>query len=376
MDASTLPLSDLCGQLVVGGFVGMDLPESFARELRARRRAGAIVFRRNVADLVQVAELCAAIRNAAQRELAPFVAVDQEGGRVSRLPEPFLVLPPMRTLGRIDELGLTRRAARVVGLELGALGFNLDFAPVLDVDSNPANPVIGDRSFGAEPERVARHGLAFIEGLSSSGLCACAKHFPGHGDTSQDSHFELPTVAHGDERLRHIELAPFVAAIGARVDAMMSAHVVVRAWDAHQPATLSRRICTELLRGELGFEGVLFSDDLEMKAIARDPGVELAAPAAIEAGCDVLLVCRDEELQCRVHEALVRRAEQDGAFEARCRQAARRSMDLRQRRGGPMPEASPSSPQDRRARLQARIERALGSEQARQIAARLSRATS
>jgi beta-N-acetylhexosaminidase len=325
MHSTDLPLPQLCGQLLLGGFLGTELPSSFARG----HRAGAILFRRNLAELGQAAELCAGIHRAASGALPLFVAVDQEGGRVTRLPEPFLTLPPMRQLGRIDDPDLTCRAGKAVGAELRALGFTLDLAPVLDVDSNPRNPVIGDRSFGSTVAQVARHALAFARGLELGGVGCCGKHFPGHGDTSLDSHLELPFVDHDLARLRQIELAPFAAAVRSGIPALMSAHVVFRALDPADPATLSRRVCSELLRGELGFDGVLFSDDLEMGAIARGFGIEQAAVQAIGAGCDVLLICRDAEQQARAHEALVREAERNPRFAERCREAARRSLDMR-----------------------------------------------
>lgn len=337
----------LCGNLVVGGFDGTRLPDDYGAELRAGRCAGAILFKRNLAergggavDVEAVAELTFAIADAAPKDSPPFVCVDQEGGRVARLGHPVKELPPMRRVGEMDDVELTQSMAEQLGLQLAALGFNLDFAPVLDVDSNPDNPVIGDRSFGRDPRTVMRHGVAFIRGLQSVGVLACAKHFPGHGDTSQDSHFDLPAVDHPRARLLQIELPPFRAASGAGVGSMMTAHVVYRELDPHGPATFSKAICTDLLRGEIGYQGVLFSDDLEMGAIAKHGAIDDAAVRAIASGCDVLLVCSDREAQARAHEALVHRAEADSAFAARCREAAARSQLIR-RMSPPRPERDP-----------------------------------
>ncbi|MBI4955877.1 MAG: beta-N-acetylhexosaminidase [Myxococcales bacterium] len=327
----TLSLPELCGQLIVGGFEGTELPESFRRALAAGQRGGAILFRRNLKDVSQVQALCRSIAAAAPKTLPPFIGVDQEGGRVVRLPEPCLALPPMRVFGRIDDPAFTYRAAAVLGSELAALGFNLDFAPVLDVDSNPDNPIIGDRSFGSEVSVVTRHALSFIDGLQSQRVLACGKHYPGHGDTAQDSHVALPRVERELASLRATELLPFQAACGAGVASLMTAHVVYPALAPDVPATFSSAICTELLRGELGFQGVLFSDDLEMGAVTVRYGIEEAAVAAIAAGCDALLVCRDEALQVRAHTALLRRAESDPAFFERCREAAVRSLLARRR---------------------------------------------
>jgi beta-N-acetylhexosaminidase len=329
MPTPELELSRLCGQILVGGFDGPDLPPRYEQALREGRRGGAILFKRNVPDLDAVLRVCDAVRRAAPADLPPFLGVDQEGGRVVRLPAPFLALPPMRVLGEIGDLALVRRAARAVGAELAAAGFNLDFAPVLDVDSNPDNPVIGDRSFGRDPRTVMRAGVAFLQGLQDKSVLACGKHFPGHGDTSVDSHLDLPVITHPRSRLEQIELPPFRAASGAGIASMMTAHVVCEALDPGVPATLSRAVCASLLRAEIGFEGVLFSDDLEMAAIAARYPIEDAAVEAVWAGCDALLVCKSEDLQDRAHEALVKKAESDRRFRERCGEAVGRSLRVR-----------------------------------------------
>jgi beta-N-acetylhexosaminidase len=330
MTTHGLSLRQVCGQLLVGGFAGDTLPASFGAALRAGLRAGAILFRRNISDLGQTAALCEAIRDAAC-DVPPFVAVDQEGGRVARLPAPFLTLPAARRLGRHGDEGLLRRAGAAVGGELSALGFNVDFAPVLDVDSNPANPIIGDRAYSDDPAEVARLGLAFAAGLGDAGVLACGKHFPGHGDTSVDSHLALPVVEHDRARLDAVELAPFRAAAKRGLPTLMTAHVVCPALDPGVPATLSGRVCTDLLRAEIGFGGLLFSDDLEMKAVADRFTVEESAVGAIRAGCDALLVCSREDWQERALEALVREAERDPGFRLRCAESAGRSLVLRRR---------------------------------------------
>ena len=324
-----LEVPRLCGQLIVGGFDGASLPARFAAALRDGRRGGAILFRRNLPEVRAAALLCDSLRAAAGPELPPFIGVDQEGGRVTRLPSPFLTLPPMRVLAGFADLDLTRRAARGVAVELAAIGFNLNFAPVLDVDSNPENPIIGDRAFGSDPRTVMRHGVAFLQGLQEAGVLACGKHFPGHGDTSVDSHFDVPVIAHDRSRLDALELPPFRAASGAGIASMMTAHVVCERLDPAVPATLSRAVCGSLLRSEIGFDGVLFSDDLEMGAIRARYPIEEAAVEAIWAGCDALLICKDEDAQDRAHEALVRTAESDRRFRDRCIEAATRGLKIR-----------------------------------------------
>jgi beta-N-acetylhexosaminidase len=321
--------AETVGRLVIGGFDGTTLPEGFARALREGRRGGAILFKPNLAGgPLQVAALARALHAASPE--AALVGVDQEGGRVARLGDPLLRVPPMRTVASWGDTALAERIARAVGDQLAALGFTIDFAPVLDVNTCASNPVIGDRAFGDDPETCARFGAAWIRGLQSAGLLACGKHFPGHGDTSLDSHVDLPSVEASRERLAAVELAPFRAAVSAGVASMMTAHVVYPALDAGVPATLSRLACTEL-RDAIGFRGMLVSDDLDMKAIAARWTIEEAAVGALAAGCDALLVCWSDEKQERAVAALAREAERSAAFRARCAEALVRVRQARER---------------------------------------------
>jgi beta-N-acetylhexosaminidase len=317
-----MDLVSTCGQLVIGGFPGTSLPAGFARALGEGRRGGAIFFRPNVeGGPKQVAALAREV-HVASRD-TPLVAIDQEGGRVSRLRAPMLDVPSMKTIGSWGDTALAERIARAVGAELAAIGFTIDFAPVLDVNTCAHNPVIGDRAFGSDSGVCARFGVAWIRGLQAAGILATGKHFPGHGDTSKDSHVDLPTVEQPRERLERVELLPFRAAVAAGVAALMTAHVVYPALDAERPATLSRAVCTDL-RDAIGFHGMLVSDDLEMQAIAARSSIDEAAVEAILAGCDALLVCWSEERQDRAVDALVREGERSPAFRARCEQAWRR----------------------------------------------------
>jgi beta-N-acetylhexosaminidase len=318
-----------CGQLVVGGFAGTSLPQPFARALTQQRRGGAIFFKPNVeGGPLQVAALAREVHAASPE--TPLVGIDQEGGRVARLRAPLLEVPPMRTVASWGDAALAERIAHAVGMELATLGFTIDFAPVLDVNTCAENPVIGDRAFGDDADTCARYGAAWIRGLQSAGLLACAKHFPGHGDTSKDSHVDLPVVDQPSSRLERVELVPFRAAVAAGVASMMTAHVVYPALDPGRPATLSEAVCSQL-RASIGFGGMLVSDDLEMQAIAARWSVEDAAVQAIAAGCDALLVCWSEEKQERAVDALVREAERSPAFRARCEQALARTMAARRR---------------------------------------------
>jgi len=285
------------GRVVIAGFDGTIAGEHVKEALKLGV-GGFILFRRNIETPEQTVELIADIRSLAGKRRLLF-AVDQEGGRVARFDEPWTIWPPMRALGKIGDATLARQFGQAVARELRAVGFDIDFAPVADVDSNPQNPVIGDRSFGADPKIVGRMVKAVIDGLQSEGVWACAKHFPGHGDTETDSHLELPVIRHKIKRLEQVEFPPFQAAIEAGVACIMTAHILVEAIDEKNPATLSMPALS-MLRERFGFQGLIISDDLEMKAIAERYPLDQAAVRAAEAGADLLLVCHDLEMQERV----------------------------------------------------------------------------
>ena len=299
------------GQFLIGSMPGTTIPVELRSLAREFDLGGIILFGRNIETPEQVAELSAECE-ALGRTMPAWVSVDQEGGRVARLKEPFTRWPPMATLGRAGQQSeaLAKRFAKALAEELLAVGITLDYAPVLDIHTNPKNPVIGDRALAERAEDVARLGRVIIRGLQDAGLAACGKHFPGHGDTSTDSHFELPLVDHQPDRLRAIEFEPFRAAIAEQVAFIMIAHVLVPSLDQHKPASLSPTIVQKTLRNELKFEGVILSDDLEMKAVSAHYAVPEAAVEAIAAGCDGVMVCQgDVDLQARTLEALVKAVE-------------------------------------------------------------------
>ena len=300
---------------------------------------GLIVFKRNVDGHAEVADLLAQARAMIPAGETLLTAVDQEGGRVVRLGEPLTHLPPARFFGELDDVALTQKAGVLVGKELRALGFNLDFAPVLDVDTNPGSPVIGDRSYGPTVESVIRHGLAFGRGLARGGVCPCAKHFPGHGDTELDSHLDLPRSDREVTRLEAVEMAPFAAWAGASLGPVMTAHVIYTALDPDLPATLSQAIVQGELRQRIGFLGAVVSDDLEMGAMAKQGGPARAAVRAVEAGVDGLLVCRGQDAVEAALEALVKKGLDDAAFVRKLDQARRRLSALCSE---PSPEPNPA----------------------------------
>jgi beta-N-acetylhexosaminidase len=313
---SPLALRRQIGQLLIAGFKGTTVPPELRSLAREFGLGGGILFARNVEEPAQVAELSYEIARLTP-DMPAWASVDQEGGRVARLKAPFTIWPPMATLGRSGDSDLAARFAAALAAELKVVGITLDYAPVLDVNTNPKNPVIGDRAFSDDPAIVGRLGAAIIGALQENGVAACGKHFPGHGDTSVDSHLDLPLVEHPPDRIRRVECVPFRAGIAADVAFIMTAHVLIPSFDEERPATLSSKVVQAVLREELGFQGVIVSDDLEMQALAKSYSVTDAAVQAIAAGCDVVLVCRalsddrarDVDVQAAVLEELVHAVE-------------------------------------------------------------------
>ncbi|MBT9256420.1 hypothetical protein KMZ32_13395 [Phycicoccus sp. MAQZ13P-2] len=324
------------------GFVGTDVPP-WVRSAHAEGLVSVCLYGDNVWPAGGVAEVCAALR----RELpGVLVAADEEGGDVTRLHYPGgSTSVGNAALGRLDDPALTRRVAAGIGAELAALGVGLDLAPVVDVNSSPRNPVIGVRSFGDDPGLVARHAAAWVEGLQGTGIAACAKHFPGHGDTVADSHHDLPRVDAPPEVLRERELVPFRAAVAAGVACVMTSHIVVSALDADRPATFSPTVLG-VLRDELGFEGVVVSDALDMAGASSGTGIPEAAVRALAAGVDLLCLgsATGPELFDAVR-AAVATAVADGRLPAaRLAEAAARVRALAERWAAPAPVGGSPGP--------------------------------
>ncbi|MGE0400131.1 MAG: beta-N-acetylhexosaminidase [Kofleriaceae bacterium] len=321
------------GQLLWFGFAGPTVTPALRAKLDAGEIGATILFKRNlvveavtangvtqeVTDVDALVALNAELHRSAPDGTPALVAVDHEGGVVQRVRAPATHWPPMLSHDQLEDAAaeiLSEQVGRMLGHELRAMGFDVDFAPVLDIHTNPANPIIGNRAFGTTPDAVAKRALAFAQGLHEAGVLACGKHFPGHGDTTTDSHLELPRVDHSWERLAAVELEPFARAAKAKLPMIMTAHVVFAALDALRPATMSPKVVTGVLRDRLGYEGVIVSDDLDMSAIAEHMEVGFAAVSAVRAGCDVLLLCRREDHQAVAEEALIKEAEKDSAFRA------------------------------------------------------------
>ncbi|MFO1464522.1 MAG: beta-N-acetylhexosaminidase [bacterium] len=354
---TTQELKKMIGSLLVVGFEGHKLSDSAHNFLQQWDLGGVILFKRNIESLGQLRELNAAIYRAAPKP--PIVSVDHEGGRVFRLPEPFTVFPPMRRVGdycsRQGECGAAEEVGKTFARELRAAGFNLDYAPVLDVDSNPQNPIIGDRAFAADPDRVAETALAFLAGLQAGGVVGCGKHFPGHGDTHEDSHLTLPVVEKSRADLEACELRPFARAAAAGIPLLMTAHVVYPALDPNWPATLSEKVLGDLLRRQLGFEGLVISDDFFMKGIAAQWSLEEAAERFLRVGGDLVLLCHQEAVQRRVAAHLVHVAEREVQFRELLAAKAKKMDKFRHRLSLGVAEASLNLPDSGHLALAARF---------------------
>lgn len=332
-----LDLETKVGQLFVVGFDGSE-PTDELRELLTDYHCGNVIyFSRNIDTPEQVAALSRDLQTLAIEDgpgIPLFVTGDQEGGVVSRI-DWGTELPAQMSMGASGDADLARRAGGAVGAELAAIGINFDLTPVLDVNNNPDNPVIGVRSFGEDPDLVGDLGAAMAGGMQDEGVLACGKHFPGHGDTSADSHHELPVVDHDRERLDRIELAPFQRAIDDGIDSIMTTHVsfpTITGEDA-TPATVSKAVQTDLLRDEMGFEGLVVTDGMEMNAIADAMGTPEGCVQAVEAGCDLLLVCHTPEVQRASVEAVIDAVESGRIDESRIDEAVERVLAYKERRG-------------------------------------------
>ena len=298
-----MSLAEKVGQLFMVGFEGTKVTPELAAWMARYGWGGVIIFARNAESPAQLLALTQGLQAAAQARshLPLLVAVDQEGGRVARLKAPFTPFPSAARVGQTGSEQLAYNVGEAIATELRAVGITMDMAPVLDVLTNAANTVIGDRAFSADPQGVARLGTACVRGMHAAGVLAVGKHFPGHGDTWLDSHVALPICERTAAQLNACELRPFEAAIAAGLKAIMTAHVIYKAWDPHSPATLSSSILTGILRGEKRFPGVIISDDLGMAAVSETVPWEEVPVQALRAGVDLLLICHHRERQEQAH---------------------------------------------------------------------------
>lgn len=319
------------GQMFMIGFQGTALSEELKEIITNYGIGGVIIFSRNIESPAQIKDLINSIQKLSiqKNQIPLFVSIDQEGGRVFRLKPPFRQYPSYGKLRRAGSEELVMSNALAMAEELIEIGVNMNMAPVLDVNTNPQNPIIGDRSFSSDPDTVSRLGTCIIKTFKEKGIIAVGKHFPGHGDTLSDSHLELPVVNHNIERLEDIELKPFIHAFKNGLRAVMTAHVLYPALDADYPATLSERIIKNILRKKCGFDGVVITDDLEMKAISNRYTGEDAGILSVRAGVDILLICHSNDKQLIMFDSLLKAVENGNIKEERIEESFSRIMKLK-----------------------------------------------
>ena len=330
-----MSLEEKVGQLMLVGFAGTEVTADITKWVRERKVGGVVLFARNIENLEQIAKFTRSLHGLSADGVPLFLGLDQEGGNVIRLQDGAMLLPGNMALGAARSPMLSYVAGQGLGVDLKRIGFNVNLAPVLDVNSNPRNPVIGVRSYGERADLVGTLGAWFVRGQQEVGIVGVAKHFPGHGNTFGDSHFSMPASYVDKERLFELELEPFRAAIDAGVDAIMTAHIALPriAESSHVPATLSRNVITGILREELGFEGVVITDGLEMQGIVEGYGSGRAAVMALLAGADMPMILWTAKKKEEVYRALMTAARDGTISEARLNESVTRILTLKINRG-------------------------------------------
>lgn len=304
-----MDIKQLIGQHVLMGVSGHSLTDDEKKFIVQNNISGVVLFSRNVSEPKQVRDLCqeiAALRHQTPEKTPPYIAIDMEGGRVARLKAPFTQWPPLKKLGDLDSPTVSFHFARSMGQELKSVGINLDFAPCIDVFTNPKNTVIGDRAVSSDPEMVAKHASALIRGYMKANVIPCAKHFPGHGDTIIDSHEDLPVEQADMTRLNSVELVPFKKSFKSRLEMTMTAHIRFPKIDPDWPVTLSEIFLKKIAREELRYRGLIITDDLDMKALASHYDRTLIPVRALQAGADLLLYCNEPESPPRAVEGIAK----------------------------------------------------------------------
>lgn len=296
-----MTLDEKIGQLMIIGINGLTIDDHTKEMIEKYHIGGFILFKYNIADENQTLELLNNLKKVNSTNPIPlFLSIDEEGGRVSRLPNSFIKLPAAKRIGDINDKDISLEYGKIIGKRLKTLGFNMNFGPVLDVNSNPENPVIGDRAFGSSSKTVVDNGIQVMKGIKSENIIAAVKHFPGHGDTNMDSHVDLPVIEKDLNDLQKIELVPFKESIKQGIDTIMIGHILFPKLDSQYPATLSKEVVTGLLREKLSYEGLIISDDMTMGAIIKNYTIEEAAIKFLKAGGDLLLICHGYENHVKI----------------------------------------------------------------------------
>lgn len=327
-----MSLAEKAGQMVIVGLEGTVVNNDIEKMITDYHVGGIILFRRNIVDSSQLLDLLNSLKETnAKNRLPLFLSVDEEGGRVSRLPADLLEMPEARLVGEVNDAGFAYQTGLLLAERLKIFGFNLNFAPVLDINSNPFNPVIGSRAYGNNPDVVTRIGIQTAKGLRDGGIIPVVKHFPGHGDTDVDSHVGLPVLDFNLERLKTFQLQPFMAAIDINIEAVMTAHILLPRIDNQYPASLSEKTVTEILKEQLNFNGIAVTDDLTMGAISNYFPIEQAVVQAVKAGNDLLLVCHDVKTQYSALEGLIEAVESGEIAEERINSSVLKIIRLKQK---------------------------------------------
>lgn len=327
-----MSLDEKVGQLVVVGFDGYTMSDNINSLIKENKVGGVILFSKNVENSNQLVRLTNSIKTSnAQNKIPLFISVDEEGGRVSRMPTEIKKLPSNKVIGKKNDGDFSYSIGKIIGEELKAFGFNMDFAPVMDINSNPANSVIGDRSFGNNVDIVNKLGIKTMEGIMDSNIIPVVKHFPGHGDTFVDSHVGLPIVNKDLTQLNNFELIPFNEAIKNNVDAIMVSHILLNKLDVDFPASMSKVIITDILRGNLKFQGVVITDDMTMGAIIKNYDIGDASVKSINAGSDLILVCHDFDNELKVINSLKAAVQNNIITEERLNESVYRILKLKEK---------------------------------------------
>ncbi|KAA1191489.1 beta-N-acetylhexosaminidase [Paenibacillus sp. B2(2019)] len=330
IQVSSMSLEEKIGQMLLVGIDGTVLDDQAKRMIAEDKVGGIILYKNNIQDLKSMVSLVNSMKESNSGNPAPlFMSIDQEGGKVSRMPKEYASFPSNGKVGTRKDPNAAEMMGKLLAREVLSAGFNMNFAPVLDINSNPDNPVIGDRSFGNSAELVSTLGIAEMKGIESEGVVPVVKHFPGHGDTSVDSHLDLPIVKKTAAELAELEWLPFQAAIKEGTDAVMVAHILFPKLDADKPASLSSKIIGDLLRGDMKYQGLVITDDLTMGAIMKNYDLTTAALDTINAGSDILLIAHGYDNEKRVLESLLDHVKKGKIQESRIDESVYRILALK-----------------------------------------------
>ncbi|WP_052360742.1 beta-N-acetylhexosaminidase [Oceanobacillus manasiensis] len=328
---SSMTIEEKVGQMLMFGFEGTQMNDKTSGFIQENHIGGVILFERNITDSKQLFNLNRELKelNTNSQNIPLFISVDEEGGSVTRMPPQIVNLPDSKAIGDQNNLELAFQVGEAIGERVNAFGFNVAMAPVMDINSNLNNPVIGDRSFGDNKHIVSEMGVQEMEGIESKGVIPVIKHFPGHGDTDVDSHLGLPVLHHDMKRLRRIEFLPFQNAIDQQADMTMVAHILLSEIDSKDPSSLSKNVITSMLREELGFNGVVITDDMTMGAILENYDIGKATVKAVQAGNDIVLVCHGDENKLKAVNSLTEAVKNGTIKEERIDESVMRILSLK-----------------------------------------------